>query len=107
MANQSDWCMSMEELPLSDEFLMKMVYTRGPMAVAVDAWNFGNLKGREFKRYCGNQLNHAVILVGWTKDHWIIKNSWGPSWGENGFAWMLRDTPNKCGINAVVSAGWL
>ncbi len=30
-------------------------------------------------------VNHAVIIVGYTEKHWIIRNSWGPGWGENGY----------------------
>merc|ERR1711991_391345 len=42
------------------------------------------------KPYLGLSLNHAVLLVGYGQDdggeHWIIQNSWGTKWGDNGFA---------------------
>lgn len=42
-------------------------------------------------------VNHAVILVGYDSNgNYIIKNSWGTSWGENGFATISKD--NDCGI---------
>ena len=39
-----------------------------------------------------NNINHAVVIVGYTTDgHWIIKNSWGTAWGDNGFAIIDKD----------------
>jgi len=40
---------------------------------------------------------HAVELVGFTNDHWILKNSWGPGWGDNGYFYMRKGV-NTCGI---------
>jgi hypothetical protein len=43
-----------------------------------------------------NTTNHAIILVGWddAKGAWLLKNSWGPSWGINGFMWIKYGTCN-------------
>ena len=50
--------------------------------------------------------NHAVVIVGWGSgygnsgdyiDYWLIKNSWGTNWGENGYIRIKRGT---CGINS-------
>ena len=48
-------------------------------------------------------VNHAVLLVGYGTDatdgdYWLIKNSWGTSWGEEGYLKMSRNRNNNCGI---------
>lgn len=66
----------------------------GPVSVGVaaaDDWsNYrgGILKGSACK---GTQLNHAVQIVGWGEGHWIIRNSWGTGWGENGYIRIAFD----------------
>eukprot|EP00249_Psilotum_nudum_P019661 c27363_g1_i3 orf=738-2069(-) len=74
--------------------------------------------GRDFQLYSGGvftgactlDLDHAVLIVGYGsedgKDYWIIKNSWGKSWGMNGFGFMARSLgppEGICGINKLAS----
>jgi len=78
----------------------------GPLSVGVDAtlWQF--YVGGIFSVVCGKQLNHGVLLVGYgvqgKKEYWIIKNSWGASWGEKGYLRLIREK-DKCGVDNFVN----
>ena len=67
-----------------------------PVSVAVDASNWSTYKTGVFSK-CGTSINHAVVAIGWTSTNdWIIRNSWGSNWGENGY--IRLKTGNTCGI---------
>jgi C1A family cysteine protease len=57
---------------------------------------------------CGTNLDHAVTVVGYNatgfQPYWIVRNSWGPDWGEDGyFKILMSDGTGVCGINLDVT----
>lgn len=85
---------------------MKDALKQGPLSVAIEADKmvFNNYRSGIFDSHsCGTNLDHAVGLVGWgtTKgqDYWIVRNSWGRSWGESGYMRMaIESGKGICGI---------
>ncbi|KAK7604871.1 hypothetical protein V9T40_006057 [Parthenolecanium corni] len=60
-----------------------------------------------YSEYCQKnpkaRLNHALLAVGFGttdegEDYWLIKNSWGTGWGDNGFFKIARNKNSHCGI---------
>lgn len=81
---------------------MKLNLIRSPIAIALDA---DNIFFRFYKEgvidihtNCAGSMNHAVLLVGFDYDdkgmYWIIQNSWGSDWGDNGFC-KIRAIPGE------------
>jgi len=70
-----------------------------PCTVAVDAGSadWQSYAGGVYAGHCGKQLNHAILAVGYTSTYWIVKNSWGTSWGASGYIFMKRGS-NICGV---------
>ena len=69
------------------------------VAIEADKTAFQHYKGGVFSdRRCGKKLDHGVTLVGYTDEAWIVKNSWGASWGESGYIRMAKPGENICGI---------
>ncbi|CAN1197387.1 Probable cysteine protease RD21B [Linum perenne] len=97
-----------EDVPQNDEKSLKKAVAGQPVSVAIEAG------GRAFQLYqsgvftgqCGTQLDHGVVAVGYGTengvDYWIVRNSWGPAWGEKGYIKMERNVAKtktgKCGI---------
>nr|XP_003219399.1 PREDICTED: dipeptidyl peptidase 1 [Anolis carolinensis] len=101
-----------------NEALMKLELVKhGPMAVAFEVYS-------DFMHYRGGiyhhtglmdpfnpfeLTNHAVLLVGYGTDpetgepFWIVKNSWGPAWGEQGYFRIRRGT-DECAIESIAVA---
>jgi C1A family cysteine protease len=88
---------------------LKAAVATGPVSVAIDAAGIGFQLyfGGIMKHFCGTSLDHGVLVVGYgtsssNEDFWILKNSWGGSWGEKGFFRIFRDDseagPGVCGL---------
>jgi C1A family cysteine protease len=79
---------------------LKAAVAEQPVAAMVDATNWSHYKSGIFSD-CGTNLNHFVLIVGYTSDYWIVKNSWGASWGSYGYIYLKMG--NTCGITEVAA----
>lgn len=52
--------------------------------------------------WCSGRIDHAVNVVGYGDGYWILRNSWGTTWGEEGYFRMVRGK-KKCGLGSVTS----
>ncbi|KAM2557864.1 hypothetical protein TB2_014936 [Malus domestica] len=97
-----------ESVPANDEDALLKAAANQPIAVAIDAG------GSDFQFYdegvfdgkCGTELDHGVAVVGYGTtldgtEYWIVKNSWGPEWGEKGYIRMQRGVSAKEGICGI------
>mmetsp|Transcript_62028 Transcript_62028/g.192559 ORF Transcript_62028/g.192559 Transcript_62028/m.192559 type:complete len:480 (-) Transcript_62028:104-1543(-) len=97
--------------PQDERALMEAV-AKQPVAVAIEADQaaFQLYHGGILTKECGKKLDHGVLLVGYGTedgvDYWKVKNSWGASWGEQGYVRIERNASKKhgeCGINSSPS----
>ncbi|EAR83540.1 papain family cysteine protease (macronuclear) [Tetrahymena thermophila SB210] len=65
--------------------IKQAIMQNGALSIAVDATYWANYKSGIFTQKEKPQINHAVTLIGWGSDYWLLRNSWGSSWGEQGY----------------------
>lgn len=104
------------KIPVDETRIAANLVHNGPLAIGLNAVFMQTyIGGVSCPLICGKRrLNHGVLLVGYGsrgfsilrlgyKPYWIIKNSWGTRWGENGYYRLCRGH-NMCGMNTMVSA---
>ncbi|ULT88063.1 hypothetical protein L3Y34_007334 [Caenorhabditis briggsae] len=86
------------------------IMTNGPVVGAFTMYeDMYKYKSGVYRHTAGRLLGgHAIKIIGWGTQngipYWLIANSWGADWGENGFLKMRRGV-NECGIESAVVAG--
>ena len=90
---------------MNDAELQHAVATEGPVAVyiysswALPFYKIGTYQGTGCSKNPWPPTNHAVVVAGYEKDYWYMKNSWG-SWGYSGYAYFSRAWENLCSISS-------
>merc|ERR1712232_1110725 len=86
--------------------MASVVANVGPVSICVDASTWQFYMGGVVTSLCEQQLDHCVQLVGFEEKStlfsgkvpvWIVRNSWGADWGEQGYIWIERNK-DLCGI---------
>jgi cathepsin L len=95
----------------STESALEAAVAQQPVSVAIEAdktvfqyYTGGVLTSKK----CGDQLDHGVLIVGYGTDngqkYWKVKNSWGSSWGEDGYIRLAKGfRSSECGIRTMAS----
>ncbi|XP_054462445.1 cathepsin S-like [Anoplopoma fimbria] len=99
-------CSGYAFLPEGNEFALRdALASIGPISVAIDASRpkFAFYRHGVYRDHtCTHNVNHGVLAVGYgterLHDYWLIKNSWGENYGDEGYIKMARNRHNQCGI---------
>jgi len=99
------------DVPANDETSLLAAAGLGPVSIAIEAdqdvfqfYSSGVLDDAS----CGTNLDHGVLVVGFDltgaslEKYWIVKNSWGASWGQSGYIYMAYGK-NTCGLSLAAS----
>jgi len=104
---------SFVSLPSNQQLpVLQAVATQGPLVINVDAASWFGYDSGVFNG-CNQQnpdIDHVVQLVGYgtdssSGDFWLVRNSWGESWGEQGYIRLARPQTPPCGTDTSPQDG--
>ena len=97
---------------VDEDEIKEFLYITGPLAIALNGNPLQTYRSGVIDKTSAqcppSGINHAVLLVGYgydsssKLDYWIIKNSWGSSWGERGY-FKIRRGNGTCGVNCYIT----
>lgn len=100
---------------ITDETALMAAIQLGPVSIAIEAdqpifqfYNGGVISSPTCGGKTTDDLDHGVLLVGYDYDnvtgldYWLVKNSWGSTWGLKGYVKLVRNS-NECGLNWAAS----
>ncbi|XP_049285061.1 uncharacterized protein LOC125764663 isoform X2 [Anopheles funestus] len=108
------------DMPKNETFIAQYLIKNGPIAIGLNANAMQFYRGgisHPWHPLCSHKsIDHGVLIVGYgikeypmfnkTLPYWIIKNSWGPKWGEQGYYRIYRGD-NSCGVSEMASSAVL
>jgi KDEL-tailed cysteine endopeptidase len=98
-----------KDVPQNDNDQLAAAVAQGVISVAIEAdtevfqfYNSGVIDSAD----CGTQLDHGVVVVGFGTtdtgiDYWLVRNSWGSIWGDNGYVKILRQKGRSSGVCGI------
>merc|ERR1711871_767473 len=102
---------SFNDVTSDSETQLLAAVTAGPVSVAIEAdqSGFQFYKSGVFSGTCGTNLDHGVLVVGYGtdsgKDYWKVKNSWGTTWGDQGYIRLVRSSKSETGRKLLGGGG--
>ncbi|KAI9071804.1 hypothetical protein K1719_046236 [Acacia pycnantha] len=96
-----------EDVPANSEQALQKAVVNQPVSVAIDASgsDFQFYKSGIFTGSCGTELDHGITAVGYgvtdNTEYWLVKNSWGTEWGEEGYIRMQRNVDAQEGLCGI------
>merc|ERR1740124_181850 len=105
------------EISQNETQMAQWLLQNGPISIGLNAFAMQFYMGgvsHPFSFLCGaDGIDHGVLIVGFgvhvteylqrVQPYWLIKNSWGPSWGEQGYYKLYRGA-GVCGVNMAASS---